>query len=130
MEQGLNTYYYCVAQHLFAVECADKALLERMSNYEPFRVEAQGEPIFALRIEQDGLLHEDLRSHYTHVFTDNSEEETAVRRTMLQRAKTKVFLCDGSKLGRKSLYRVCVAEELQQIICDQPLPEKISEHIR
>ncbi|MBQ6824848.1 MAG: DeoR/GlpR transcriptional regulator [Clostridia bacterium] len=62
--------------------------------------------------------------------TDNSEEETAVRRTMLQRAKTKVFLCDGSKLGRKSLYRVCVAEELQQIICDQPLPEKISEHIR
>lgn len=75
MEQGLNTYYYCVAQHLFAVECADKALLERMSNYEPFRVEAQGEPIFALRIEQDGLLHEDLRSHYTHVFTDNSEED-------------------------------------------------------
>ena len=75
MEQGLNTYYYCVAQHQFAVECADKALLERMSNYEPFRVEAQGKPIFALRIEQDGLLHEDLRSHYTHVFTDNSEED-------------------------------------------------------
>ena len=75
MEQGLNTYYYCVAQHLFAVHCADKALFERMSNYEPFRVEAQGEPIFALRIEQDGLLNEDRRSHYTHVFTDNSEED-------------------------------------------------------
>jgi len=75
MEQGLNTYYYCVAQHLFAVECADKALFERMSNYEPFRVEAQGEPIFALRIEQDGLLNEEERSHYAHVFTDNSEED-------------------------------------------------------
>ena len=75
MEQGLNTYYYCVAQHLFAVHCADKALFERMSNYEPFRVEAQGEPIFALRIEQDGLLNEEERSHYAHVFTDNSEED-------------------------------------------------------
>lgn len=75
MEQGLNTYYYCVAQHLFAVHCADKALFERMSNYEPFRVEAQGEPIFALRIEQDGLLCEEERSHYAHVFTDNSEED-------------------------------------------------------
>ena len=75
MEQGLNTYYYCVAQHLFAVHCADKALFERMSNYEPFRVEAQGEPIFALRIEQDGLLSEEERSHYAHVFTDNSEED-------------------------------------------------------
>lgn len=61
--------------------------------------------------------------------TDNSEEETAVRRTMLRRAKTKIFLCDGSKLGRKSLYRVCAAEELQQIICDQPLPDKILEHL-
>ena len=75
MEQGLNTYYYCVAQHLFAVHCADKALFERISNYEPFRVEAQGEPIFALRIEQDGLLSEEERSHYAHVFTDNSEED-------------------------------------------------------
>ena len=75
MEQGLNTYYYCVAQHLFAVHCADKALFERMSNYEPFRVEAQGEPIFTLRIEQDGLLNEEERSHYAHVFTDNSEED-------------------------------------------------------
>ena len=75
MEQGLNTYYYCVAQHLFAVHCADKALFERMSNYEPFRVEAQGEPIFALRIEQDGMLNEEERSHYAHVFTDNSEED-------------------------------------------------------
>ena len=75
MEQGLNTYYYCVAQHLFAVHCADKALFERMSNYEPFRVEAQGEPIFTLRIEQDGMLNEEERSHYAHVFTDNSEED-------------------------------------------------------
>ena len=54
--------------------------------------------------------------------TDHSEEETAVRRVMLQRAAHKVFLCDSSKVGRKSLYRVCDAEELDRIICDRPLP--------
>ena len=29
--------YYKVAEHLFAVECSDGALLSCMTNYEPFR---------------------------------------------------------------------------------------------
>ncbi len=75
MEQGLNTYFYRVAEHLFAVECADNSLFERMINYEPFRVETHGTTIFTLRMEQDGLVSEEERSHYAHVFTDNSEED-------------------------------------------------------
>lgn len=31
--------YYRVAEHLFAVECSDSALLQYMKNYEPFAVE-------------------------------------------------------------------------------------------
>lgn len=75
MEQGLNTYYYCVAEHLFAVECADNSLFERMINYEPFRVEAHGTTIFTLRIEPNGLLRDEQRASYKHIFTDNSEED-------------------------------------------------------
>lgn len=58
--------------------------------------------------------------------SDHSEEETAVRRVMLQRAANKIFLCDSSKLGRKCLYSVCSAADLQDIICDQPLTESIT----
>ena len=75
MVQSINTYFYRVAEHLFAVECADNSLFERMINYEPFRVEAQGEPIFALRIEPNGLLRDEQRASYKHIFTDNSEED-------------------------------------------------------
>ncbi len=57
--------------------------------------------------------------------SDNSEEETAVRRVMLQRAEHKIFLCDSSKLGRKCLYHVCNIKDLETVICDQPLPEDI-----
>ncbi|MBQ8893002.1 MAG: DeoR/GlpR transcriptional regulator [Clostridia bacterium] len=62
--------------------------------------------------------------------SDHSEEETALRRVMLQRAAQRIFLCDGSKLGRKCLYNVCHAADLQNIICDQPLPQKILDHIK
>ena len=75
MEQGLNTYYYRVAEHLFAVECADNSLFERMINYEPFRVETHGTTIFTLRIEPNGLLRDEQRASYKHIFTDNSEED-------------------------------------------------------
>lgn len=62
--------------------------------------------------------------------TDHSEEETAVRRVMLRCAENKIFLCDGSKLGRKCLYSVCGAEDLQGIICDQPLPGSVEELLK
>ena len=75
MEQAINLYYYRVAGHLFAVACADDTLLALMSNYEPFRVEAQGDTIFTLHIEQSGLLQEAFLSQHKHIFTDNSEED-------------------------------------------------------
>ena len=75
MVQSINTYFYRVAEHLFAVECADNSLFERMINYEPFRVETHGTTIFTLRIEPNGLLRDEQRASYKHIFTDNSEED-------------------------------------------------------
>lgn len=75
MEQPFNTYYYRVAGHLFAVESSNDALLALLSNYEPFRETAHDSTIFTLRIEQNGLLTDEQRTTYQHVFTDNSEED-------------------------------------------------------
>lgn len=75
MEQPFNTYYYRVAGHLFAVESSNDALLALLSNYEPFRESAHDSTIFTLRIEQNGLLTDEQRATYQHVFTDNSEED-------------------------------------------------------
>lgn len=52
-------------------------LLAQMTNYEPFGItqELDTEPIFTLMVEQNGLLNEEQRSVYPHVFTDNSEDD-------------------------------------------------------
>lgn len=54
----LTRTYYRIAEHLFAVECGNAALLQCMTNYEPFRVE-------------NGKLKSE---EWTHVLTDNAED--------------------------------------------------------
>ena len=48
-----------------------------MTNYEPFGItqELDTEPIFTLKVEQNGLLSMEQREVYPHVFTDNSEDD-------------------------------------------------------
>ena len=48
-----------------------------MTNYEPFGVDQalDTEPIFTLKVEQNGLLSMEQREVYPHVFTDNSEDD-------------------------------------------------------
>ena len=48
-----------------------------MTNYEPFGItqELDTEPIFTLKVEQNGLLNEEQRSAFQHTFTDNSEDD-------------------------------------------------------
>ena len=92
--------YYRVAEHLFAVECSDGALLQYMKNYEPFRVPTPnpslnaphdagvigdpakgrelGEEIFTLRVERHEARGERRKARgeeWTHVMTDNAEED-------------------------------------------------------
>jgi hypothetical protein len=59
------------------VESSNEILLAQMTNYEPFGVDQglDAEPIFTLRVEQNGLLNEEQRSVYQHTFTDNSEDD-------------------------------------------------------
>ena len=68
---------YCVAGHSFQVESSNEMLLAQMTNYEPFGItqELDTEPIFTLKVEQNGLLSMEQREVYLHVFTDNSEDD-------------------------------------------------------
>lgn len=51
--------------------------------------------------------------------TDINEAETSVRQAMLQNTKKAVFLCDNTKIGEKSVFSVCNAENLYCIITNE-----------
>lgn len=55
------------------------------------------------------------------ILSDSMEEEVQIRRVMLQNAKKKIFLCDSSKYGQSYPYRLCRADDVDEIISDVPL---------
>ena len=54
--------------------------------------------------------------------TDDSEEETSLRRALLRRAARTVFLCDTGKLGKTHLFRLCHLSEVDAVISDGEIP--------
>ena len=100
---ALTRTYYRVAEHLFAVECGDSALLQCMTNYEPFAVEgdeAKGEGIFTLRVEGD--MREARGEEWTHVLTDNAEEDMPrieVYRSRLEDARGASYSLEDASLS-------------------------------
>lgn len=93
------TRIYCVAGHSFLVESSNEMLLAQMTNYEPFGVDQalDAEPIFALSVEQNGLLKEEQRSVYQHTFTDNSEDD--MPRIEVYRSSEKEWLIRVSQIA-------------------------------
>jgi DeoR/GlpR family transcriptional regulator of sugar metabolism len=55
--------------------------------------------------------------------SDASEEETALRRVMMRRAKKNIFLCDATKIGEKRMFTLCTKDDVDEIICDVELPK-------
>ena len=56
------------------------------------------------------------------VISDSSEEETALRRIMMSRAKKKIYLCDSSKLCTQKTFVICTKDDVDHIICNKKLP--------
>lgn len=50
--------------------------------------------------------------------TDDSEEETHVRKVMLEQSRKKVFLCDHSKVGPVYCHNLCRLEQVDDYITD------------
>ena len=56
--------------------------------------------------------------------SDSSEEETALRQVMMKNSKKKIFLCDSCKIGQERTFFVCGKQDIDVILCNQPLPWK------
>ena len=50
--------------------------------------------------------------------SDHSEQETSLRRAMLERARQKICLMDDSKLGRQCRFRLCSHEDIDVFLCE------------
>lgn len=61
--------------------------------------------------------------------TDKSIEENTLRKAMLQQAQKKVLLCDSSKLGRVFLNTLCNVSDIDDILCDAPLPPALAQQL-
>ena len=85
-------------------------LLAQMTNYEPFGItqELDTEPIFTLKVEQNGLLSMEQREVYPHVFTDNSEDD--MPRIEVYRSLEKEWLIRFSQIATSP---ICC-----ELVCD------------
>ena len=81
-----------------------------MTNYEPFDVDQalDAEPIFTLKVEQNGLLSMEQREVYPHVFTDNSEDD--MPRIEVYRSLEKEWLIRFSQIATSP---ICC-----ELVCD------------
>lgn len=55
----------------------------------------------------------------------SSEEQSGVKRRMMENAEKKILLCDHSKFNVKGYYRLCDVNDFDVIIMDQQPPEEI-----
>lgn len=55
------------------------------------------------------------------LLTDVSEPEIAIRQAMLEHAESRYLLCDHSKVGQTYAFTLCHANDLTDILCDQPI---------
>lgn len=136
--------YYKVAEHLFAVECSDGALLASMTNYEPFREPTLnpflnaphdagvigdpakgrelGEGIFTLRVEgHEAKGERQIGEEWTHVLTDNAEED--MPRIEVYRAIRR----EGDE-AREWLFRVAMVANAP-ICCEMECSENFTEGV-
>ena len=55
-------------------------------------------------------------------FTDSNKEENDITKEMMKYAAKKVALVDSSKIGKKYVYNLCHISEVDEVICEEELP--------
>lgn len=60
-------------------------------------------------------------------FVCGKESEMLVKRRILEKARTRVVLCDGSKFNRLLPFTFARFDEIDLLVSDQPLPEEFRE---
>ena len=75
--------------------------------------------------------HADIAFFSAQAMDDNGEifdcfeNEIFIRRAMIRNAKTKVFLCDSTKFGKVSPYRVCSLNDVDYVASNRTMPDFI-----
>ena len=59
------------------------------------------------------------------VFSDAAEQETNLRRHVLNRSKTRVLLMTGDKIGRTYMHTLCYSKDVDYVISNGQLPENL-----
>lgn len=59
------------------------------------------------------------------VLSDWSDEERSVRVVMSRNARKRVFMCDSTKFGKSSAFKLFALSSNDYIVTDAPLPEKL-----
>lgn len=62
--------------------------------------------------------------------TDTSVEENDLRRHMLRQSAKRILLCDSSKIGNVYLNNLCNLSEIDQLICEEPVPRQLRGMLR
>jgi DeoR/GlpR family transcriptional regulator of sugar metabolism len=58
----------------------------------------------------------------TGEINDSSETDNSLRRVVMERSRRKIFLCDSSKVGIHRMFLLCTRFDVDDIICEKPLP--------
>ncbi len=107
-ELGINAY--STGGHLLA-SCLSLVGEEAHKTIESFNADIC---FFSCRgLSEEGLL------------TDISIEEDVARQYMLKNSKTKVFLCNSAKIGKKYMHTLCSVDDIDLIISNVKLPESL-----
>ena len=57
------------------------------------------------------------------IIIDTEDMESTLRRQLLHRPITSVFLCDAAKLGKRSVFRIASIDMVDYVVSDAPLPQ-------
>ena len=62
--------------------------------------------------------------------TDTTVEENCLRRCMLRQSAKRILLCDSSKINKVYLNNLCHLSEVDQLICEEPVPKHLKAMLR
>ena len=62
--------------------------------------------------------------------TDTTVEENCLRRCMLRQSTKRILLCDSSKINKVYLNNLCHLSEVDQLICEEPVPKHLKAMLR
>ena len=82
------------------------------------------------KINADIVFFSTLSLNSDGIISDNSPEENAVRRRMIENSAKKVFLCDGEKFGTRSPFRLCGISDMDYVVTDKNLKDALDESVR